>query len=94
MPTKECKVCGKRYEACPAYTRSLGAFRFKDVVCSPECFDIWLKRVEESRKPAKEILEEVLAETPVFEESTTEETPVIPCPACEVEEEEDMEIDC
>lgn len=86
--TKVCKVCGKKYEACRTFTRDLGAFRFKDVVCSPECFSVWVERVEASRKQPSEILEEVLAETPVVEAKPVEDI-------IEIEIDEDnLDIDC
>ena len=89
--TKTCKVCGKQYEACHTSTRFLGAFRFKDVACSPECFDKWIKLVEESRKPVATILEEVLNETPVVDEVPAVEEVVA---EAEEDEEDNLQIDC
>lgn len=87
---KICKVCGKEYMSCQTTTRNLGAFRYKDVVCSPECFTVWVERVEASRKPANQILEEVLDETPDIETIVDE-----PSDAVMTEEEEiELEIDC
>lgn len=46
---KKCRVCGKPYEACHTARRIDGAFRWQDVACSPECGNIYLSRVMESR---------------------------------------------
>lgn len=46
---KQCKVCGKDYEACHTPNRS-GVFRWRDVACCPEHGSIYLKRILESRK--------------------------------------------
>lgn len=87
---KICNVCGKEYKACNTSTRTLGAFRYKDVVCSPECFTVWVERVEASRKPANQILEEVLDETPAIETIVDEPSDT----AITEEEEIELEIDC
>lgn len=47
---KVCRVCGKEYEACRTAATS---FRWQEVACSPECGQIYLKKIEESRR-AKE----------------------------------------
>lgn len=49
---KKCRVCGKEYEACRSTMRVDGVYRWKDVACSPECGQVYLARILESRKPA------------------------------------------
>jgi len=51
---KKCRVCGKDYEACRSAKRVDGIYRWKDVACSPECGQVYLARILESRKPAVE----------------------------------------
>ena len=51
---KKCRVCGKEYEACRSAKRVDGVYRWKDVACSPECGQVYLARILESRKPAVE----------------------------------------
>lgn len=48
---KKCRVCGKEYEACRNAKRVEGVYRWKDVACSPECGQVYLARILESRKP-------------------------------------------
>lgn len=52
----ECKVCGKPYEVCLNCQRGASGYNWRRVACSPECGDIYLKRVIESRreKPVEE----------------------------------------
>lgn len=48
---KECRVCGKPYEACR--TQSVpGVFRWQEVACSPACGEEYLRRILESRSTA------------------------------------------
>ena len=48
--TKECRVCGKSYEACHTQRPNLNSeFRWREICCSPECGQIWLERVIASR---------------------------------------------
>lgn len=63
---KRCRVCGKEYEACRSAKRVDGVYRWKEVACSPECGQVYLARILESRKPAVE--EKIVAA------STEEET--------------------
>lgn len=63
---KRCRVCGKEYEACRSAKRVDGVYRWKEVACSPECGQVYLARILESRKPAVE--EKIVAS------STEEET--------------------
>ena len=65
---KKCRVCGKDYEACRSAKRVDGVYRWKDVACSPECGQVYLARILESRKPAVE--EPIVA--PSQEEETVE----------------------
>lgn len=47
---KKCRVCGKEYEACRNAKRVDGVYYWKDVACSPECGQVYLARILESRK--------------------------------------------
>ena len=46
---KACRVCGKRYEACRTARANDGVFRYQEVACSPECGQIYLRRILASR---------------------------------------------
>lgn len=46
-----CRVCGKEYEACRS--ANVGAFRWQEVACSPECGAEYLRRINESRSVAQ-----------------------------------------
>lgn len=46
---KKCRVCGKEYEACRSANRAAGVFRWQEVACSPECGNIYLQQINESR---------------------------------------------
>lgn len=48
--TKLCRVCGKPYEACRSL-KAAGPFNWKEVACSPECGEEYLRRVIEARTP-------------------------------------------
>lgn len=63
---KRCRVCGKEYEACRSAKQVDGVYRWKDVACSPECGQIYLARILESRKP---VVEEQIVELPVRDET-------------------------
>ena len=55
MPKKaECRVCGKSFIPCGKGADQIGAFNWMEVACSPECGQIYLERVIESRKPKQE----------------------------------------
>lgn len=47
-PNMTCKVCGKKYFCC-GDSKKLGSWRA--VTCSPGCYQEYMKRIEESRKP-------------------------------------------
>lgn len=68
---KECRVCGKQYEACRSARTGSTVFNWREMCCSPECGQIYLRRVEEARNPspktkAKRILH-TKVEEPVVE---------------------------
>lgn len=46
---KNCRVCGKSYEACRTVSKAPGVFRWQEVACSPECGAIYLQKVHEAR---------------------------------------------
>lgn len=54
---KECRVCGKKYEACHTPNTS-GVFRWRDVACSIECGRIYLERIEQSRQPVADVAQD------------------------------------
>lgn len=64
MIIKNCRVCGKEYDACNNGRRIDGAFNWREVACCPEHGDIYLQRVLEARGlvPKKEQTEEVKQE--------------------------------
>lgn len=56
----KCRVCGKEYQSCRSANRAPGIFRWQEVACSPECGEIYLKRIIESRSPKN--VEQVVTE--------------------------------
>ena len=52
--TRECRVCGKVYTACNTNRHFDGSFHWREVACSPECGQEYLKRVMESREEKTE----------------------------------------
>lgn len=66
----KCRVCGKEYDACFNAKRIEGVYHWRDVACSPECGEIYLARVLESRKPNVEPVE-----TEIESPKETENTP-------------------
>lgn len=53
--TKTCRVCGKTYESCRSVKSGSTVFNWREMCCSPECGQIYLRRVEESRNPAPKV---------------------------------------
>lgn len=62
-----CKVCGKKYHHCEK-CEQIGSWRA--VVCSPECWNIWVDTVR-ARKAAEAAAKEPVVETPVIAETPT-----------------------
>lgn len=52
---RKCRVCGKEYEACNAADMPVNAFRWQRVSCSPECGEMYLDLIKESRAPKKKV---------------------------------------
>lgn len=48
--TKVCRVCGAKYEACKSIRTGGNVFNWREVACSPECGEKYLRMVEMSRK--------------------------------------------
>ena len=46
---RECRICGKEYEACSALFHKAGQFVWQEVACSPECGAEYLRRIQVSR---------------------------------------------
>lgn len=62
--TEACRVCGKQFVPCNRTSKDLKAFNYRAVACSPECGEIYLKRILESRSTKEEeVLPEVENET-------------------------------
>ena len=86
----ECRVCGKLYKVCINCQsgRTGSTYNWRRVACSPECGDIYLQRVIESRKPKpvekasqkEEIKEEVKEEVKEEIKETVETEPVVKKP--------------
>lgn len=47
-PNMTCRVCGKKYFCC-SDSKKINSWR--TMACSPECFQEYMRRIEESRKP-------------------------------------------
>lgn len=78
VPMKKCRVCGKEYEACRNTKVQPGVYRWREVACSPECGDIYLQRVLESRgiSPKKEKKVRAAKREPIVENLEPEKTEV------------------
>lgn len=46
---KQCRVCGAEYKPCNNHAPQSGVFRWREVACSPDCGEIYLRRIQESR---------------------------------------------
>lgn len=72
--TKECRVCGKTYVACNTNRHFDGSFHWREVACSPECGQEYLRKVTESRMEPQ-IEPEVIEEEPELIEEEPEDEP-------------------
>lgn len=76
----ECRVCGKPYKVCySCESNKSGAYNWRRVACSPECGDIYLQQIIESRKPVEEKKAQVepepkTEEAPIKKQSTRKKT--------------------
>jgi len=52
---RQCRVCGKNYEACATLKRVDGIFRWQEVACSPDCGEEYLAAVIKSRANHNEL---------------------------------------
>lgn len=81
--TKVCRVCGKTYESCRSIKTGSSVFNWREMCCSPECGQIYFRRVEEARNPlpktsVKKVRtqrKEAVIEAPVVSESGSTEQP-------------------
>lgn len=51
--TASCRVCGKQFIPCNKSSAEIGAFNYREVACSQECGQEYLKRVLAARNPVK-----------------------------------------
>lgn len=58
-PNTKCRICGKEYFCC-LDSRQIGSWR--TMACSPEHYQEYMKRIEESRRPQTKAVHEILAE--------------------------------
>lgn len=56
--TKVCSVCGNTYESCKSVRTGRPVFNWREVSCSPECGQVYLEMVMESRNKKSEIIQE------------------------------------
>ena len=71
---KICRVCGKEYEVCHTQRPNLNnEFRWQEVACSPECGQIYLQRIIDSR--SKKVDEPEMVEEQPIEEPEVEVAP-------------------
>lgn len=61
---RKCRVCGKEYEACRTTKNAIGGFNWREVACSPECGEQYLRSVMEARGA----ITSVAKEKPVYVE--------------------------
>lgn len=52
--TRKCRVCGKEFVPCGKKSSDINAFNYREVACSPECGQKYLKAVLDARKPKVE----------------------------------------
>ena len=71
--TEACRVCGKPFVPCGKSSAEIGAFNYREVSCSPECGQVYLKRVIASRQPVKAISEEKQSEEIIIVSEDTEQ---------------------
>jgi hypothetical protein len=70
--TVPCRVCGKLFVPCNKSSRSLGAFNYRSVACSPECGAEYLRRVQAARNPVV-VTEDVIPDAIVSTDQAVEE---------------------
>ena len=80
--TKECRVCGKEYEACRSTNRKTDIFRWQDVACSPECGEKYFAMITESRNVEMTKRKMAAIDSDLFDEDVEEDVDE------EIEEEE------
>ena len=61
---RQCRVCGKTYEACAMVKRVDGVFRWQEVACSPDCGEAYLAAVIRGRSENKE---QVIIDYPIID---------------------------
>ena len=79
-----CRVCGKEFVPCGKSAAEIGAFNYREVACSPECGQEYLKRVLEGRKPKTvepvvepvAVVEEPVIEPVILQEEVVEEVEI------------------
>lgn len=54
---KQCRTCGKDYKYCGSF-RGSTLFRWQDVACSPECGNIYFRKILESRGQDPSIIDQ------------------------------------
>lgn len=50
---KTCRVCGNQYSSCKSIRTGSPIFNWREVACSPECGEVYLLSVKESRSKAR-----------------------------------------
>lgn len=68
---KNCRVCGKKYDACKRPAMSGTAFNYKEVACSPECGAEYIKQVMASRTSTSTVTTQVESSSVSTTTSTT-----------------------
>jgi len=53
-PNFKCKVCGKDYYCCAV---GVEKYPYKQIVCSPECYDKWQKQI--AARKVKKVVKQV-----------------------------------
>lgn len=86
-PNMKCRVCGKDYYCC-ADSKKIGGW--KSMACSNICFQEYMKRIEESRKPKGNIAQiEKSTQEQVEEKSVTRKIKSVTKTIHKTEENED-----
>lgn len=61
----KCRVCGKEYTPCKSAKYDPRVYNWREVSCSPDCGQIYLKQIIDSRTPSVEPARKRIKKKPV-----------------------------
>ena len=80
---KTCRVCGNQYSSCKSVRTGSPVFNWREVACSPECGEIYLESIRESRSKTRQV---EYTDKPYIEEESEYVEECIVDVACDSEE--------